>query len=138
MILSLKHNYKVKGFSCTNNLMCFVHSSMRITLTRALSALCLSTVVLLMWTVLRQSHVKHFTQTCHHPEQFQEELHKLANRQNFVLHRLYTIILQNRNTEHKIPLNIYQQCCFTYYYLFILIYKYCISFLPVHYYCEIP
>jgi hypothetical protein len=53
---------------------------MRITLTRVLSALCLSTVVLLMWTVLRQSHLKQFTQTCHHPEQFQEELHKLANR----------------------------------------------------------
>lgn len=111
----LKHNYKVKGFACTNSLMCFVHCSMRITLTRALSALCLSTVVLLMWTVLRQSHVKHFTQTCHHPEQFQEELHKLANRQSFVLHRLYTIILTEQKYRAQKPFKHDQQCCVNYY-----------------------
>lgn len=58
---------------------------MRISLTRVLSAICLTTIILLLWTILRQTHVKQFTQTCHHPEQFQEELHKLANRVHRVL-----------------------------------------------------
>ncbi|XP_066991775.2 uncharacterized protein [Anabrus simplex] len=58
---------------------------MRFTLTRGLSALCLSTVALLMWTVLRQTHLQKFTQTCHHPEEFQTSLHKLADRTHHIL-----------------------------------------------------
>ncbi|XP_049794233.1 uncharacterized protein LOC126203893 [Schistocerca nitens] len=61
---------------------------MRFTLTRVLSSLCLCTVTMLTWVVLKQMHTKAFTQTCHHPTNFQDDLHNLADRTHRVLSSL--------------------------------------------------
>ncbi|RZF37652.1 hypothetical protein LSTR_LSTR003063 [Laodelphax striatellus] len=55
---------------------------------RLVSALCLITAAVLMWTLLKYSTKQNFTQTCHHSEQFQEGLHNLANRVHLVLSAL--------------------------------------------------
>lgn len=57
---------------------------MRVRLPRVLSALCLSTAALLMWTIVKYATKQNFTQTCHHSEEFQEGLHQLADRLVYV------------------------------------------------------
>ncbi|GLH03037.1 Uncharacterized protein GBIM_08968 [Gryllus bimaculatus] len=62
--------------------------SMRLTLTRGLTLMCLVAGALLTWSVLRNSHATKFTQTCHHPKAFQDALHELADRTHRVLSSL--------------------------------------------------
>lgn len=58
---------------------------MRLSLSRVLSALCITMAVLLMWTILRHARSSTYTQTCHHSEKFQDDLHQLTDRYLFLL-----------------------------------------------------
>ncbi|XP_075233999.1 uncharacterized protein LOC142331784 isoform X2 [Lycorma delicatula] len=61
---------------------------MRIRLPRLISAISLTTAALLMWTIVKYTTKQNFTQTCHHSEEFQEGLHRLADRVHHVLSSL--------------------------------------------------
>lgn len=61
---------------------------MRLSLSRALTLVCLVAATVLTWFVLRRSHAVTFTRTCHHPKAFQDALHELAFRSHRVLSAL--------------------------------------------------
>lgn len=58
---------------------------MRLSVSRILSALCITMAMLLLWIIIRHTRST-YTQTCHHSEIFHEGLHLLTDR----VHRLLT------------------------------------------------
>nr|CAD7395658.1 unnamed protein product [Timema cristinae] len=60
-------------------------SSMRFTPTRLLLYICVLIIIIVVWTLFKKSQTLGFTRTCPHPEQFQDQLHQLADKVNRVL-----------------------------------------------------
>nr|CAD7456366.1 unnamed protein product [Timema tahoe] len=63
-------------------------SSMRFTPTRLLLYICVLIIIIVIWTLFKKSQTIGFTRTCPHPEQFQDQLHQLADKVNRVLSSL--------------------------------------------------
>nr|CAD7445338.1 unnamed protein product [Timema bartmani] len=71
------HNFRGEGLS-----------SMRFTPTRLLLYICVLIIIIVIWTLFKKSQTIGFTRTCPHPEQFQDQLHQLADKVNRVLSSL--------------------------------------------------
>nr|CAD7203859.1 unnamed protein product [Timema douglasi] len=63
-------------------------SSMRFTPTRLLLYICVLIIIIVVWTLFKKSQSLGFTRTCPHPEQFQDQLHQLADKVNHILSSL--------------------------------------------------
>ncbi|CAG2054732.1 unnamed protein product [Timema podura] len=61
---------------------------MRFTPTRMLLYICVLIIIIVVWTLFKKSQTLGFTRTCPHPEQFQDQLHQLADKVNRVLSSL--------------------------------------------------
>nr|CAD7597445.1 unnamed protein product [Timema genevievae] len=61
---------------------------MRFTPTRLLLYICVLIIIIVVWTLFKKSQTLGFTRTCPHPEQFQDQLHQLADKVNRVLSSL--------------------------------------------------
>nr|CAD7263243.1 unnamed protein product [Timema shepardi] len=63
-------------------------SSMRFTPTRLLLYICVLIIIIVVWMLFKKSQSLGFTRTCPHPEQFQDQLHQLADKVNRILSSL--------------------------------------------------